>query len=195
MGIVPFKFEKIAVRVEMIGDEPWFVAKDVCDALGLGNITKAVSSLDDDELTLLKVRTGGQDREMNVINESGLYSLILRSNKPQAKKFKKWVTSEVLPSIRRHGHYNVVSETQIDELVSKLVKRAMMGISFTPNKRRVGMPLSGEEKAIIDDLYAEYWSLAAIAREIGCDIKTISRYINAKMQTQPINLLAYTDEE
>ena len=195
MSIVPFKFEKVAVRVEMIGDEPWFTAKDVCDALGLINVTKAITSLDNDELTLLKVRSGGQDREMNFINESGLYSLILRSNKPQAKKFKKWVTSEVLPSIRRNGHYNVVSENQIDELVSKLVKRAMMGISFTPHKRRVGMPLTSEEKNIIDELYAEYWSLAAIARELGCDIKTVSRYINSKIQAQPINLLAYADDE
>ena len=195
MSIVPFKFEKVAVRVEMIEDEPYFVAKDVCEVLGLNNIGEALRKLDDDELTSEKMMSGGQMREMKLVNESGLYSLILRSNKPQAKKFKKWVTSEVLPSIRRNGHYNVVSENQIDELVSKLVKRAMMGISFTPHKRRVGMPLTSEEKNIIDELYAEYWSLAAIARELGCDIKTVSRYINSKIQAQPINLLAYADDE
>lgn len=88
-----------------------------------------------------------------------------------------------------------VAVDQIDTLVSKLVKRAMMGISFTPHKRRVGMPLTSEEKNIIDELYAEYWSLAAIARELGCDIKTVSRYINSKIQAQPINLLAYADDE
>jgi len=87
----------------------------------------------------------------------------------------------------------MVAVDQIDTLVSKLVKRAMQGVSFTPMKRRAGTPLSSEEKTIVDELYAEYWSFAAIGREIGCDTKTISRYVNAKMQSQPINLLAYAD--
>lgn len=72
-------------------EEIWFMAVDVCRALDLENVTKALYVLDDDELTLLKVRSGGQMREMNFVNEFGLYNLILSSRKPEAKKFKRWV--------------------------------------------------------------------------------------------------------
>lgn len=104
--VVLFRFESHEFRALTIAGNPWFVAKDVCDVLDLDNVTRATSGLDDDELTLLKVRAGGQDREVNCVSESGLYTLIIRSNKPQAKSFRKWVTAEVLPSIRKTGGYN-----------------------------------------------------------------------------------------
>lgn len=90
----------------MINNEPWFVAADICNALDIVNTTRALSGLDDDEQALhtMKGISKGNDN-VNIINESGLYSLILRSRKPEAKKFKKWVTSEVLPSIRKTGSY------------------------------------------------------------------------------------------
>jgi prophage antirepressor-like protein len=86
-------------------NELMFVAKDVCDALSLDNVTRALSSLDEDEKLPLPLVRSGQLRTVNTITESGLYSLVLRSNKPEAKVFKKWITSEVLPSIRKHGMY------------------------------------------------------------------------------------------
>lgn len=104
-AVLPFVFADQQVRALTIDGDPWFVAKDVCEILDLENVTKAVSGLEDDELALLKVRSGGQDREMNCISESGLYTLIIRSNKPQAKPFRKWVTAEVLPTIRKTGGY------------------------------------------------------------------------------------------
>lgn len=85
----------------MNGEEPWFVAADICRALELENVTKALKGLDDDEVTLKTF----QGKRQNIITESGLYALILRSYKPQAKPFRKWVTSEVLPSIRKTGQY------------------------------------------------------------------------------------------
>jgi anti-repressor protein len=85
--------------------EPWFVAKDICDCLGYIDTESALRKLDTDEKLTRKLYASGQNREMSLINESGLYSLVLRSNKPEAKKFKKWVTSEVLPSIRKTGQY------------------------------------------------------------------------------------------
>lgn len=90
--------------------EPWFVLVDVCRALDLKNPSDAASRLDDDEKMTLALTEGqsgvrGGARSMTVINESGLYTLVLRSDKPGAKKFKKWVTSEVLPSIRKTGGY------------------------------------------------------------------------------------------
>lgn len=98
------------------GEEIWFVAIDVCRALDLENVTKALYTLDDDELTLLKVRSGGQMREMNFVNEFGLYNLILSSRKPEAKKFKRWVTHEVLPSIRKYGFYGLLNGEQARQL-------------------------------------------------------------------------------
>lgn len=86
-------------------NEPMFVAKDVCYALDIDNVTKALYSLDEDEKLHLPLVRSGQLRTVNTITESGLYSLVLRSNKPEAKVFKKWITSEVLPSIRKNGMY------------------------------------------------------------------------------------------
>lgn len=88
----------------------WFVAKDVCDILGLDNVTNAVKRLDDDEAALNKIKVRSEDgteqlRDMNLINEPGLYKLIFSSNKEQAKSFTRWVTHEVLPSIRKTGSY------------------------------------------------------------------------------------------
>ena len=83
--------------------DPWFVAKDVCDILSLSNATVALQSLDDDELT--KFNLGGQHGEANIISEPGLYRLVMKSRKPEAREFQRWVTHEVLPTIRKHGAY------------------------------------------------------------------------------------------
>jgi len=99
-------YEDMPVRIVFDDTgEPWFIARDVCDILDLEHITNALQGLDDDELTVIKLQSGGQLREMNVISESGLYTLLIRSNKPQAKPFRRWVTHEVLPSIRKTGGY------------------------------------------------------------------------------------------
>ncbi|SCM96438.1 Antirepressor, phage associated [Bacillus mycoides] len=91
------------VRTVVQGEDVWFVAKDVCEVLEIKNTTMAMQKLESDEVT--KFNLGSLSGETNIINESGLYSLIMTSRKPQAKAFKKWVTSEVLPSIRKHGAY------------------------------------------------------------------------------------------
>lgn len=107
-GVTPFQFESHSVRV-VVGDsgEPWFVAADVLASLTLDR--KGLERLDDDEKGVNTVHTLGGDQRLTVINESGLYSLILGSRKPEAKKFKKWVTSEVLPAIRKTGSYTASS--------------------------------------------------------------------------------------
>ena len=115
-----YNFQDNAVRSTQLDGEVWWIAKDVCSILGLSNPTKALRCVDADDLTLLKVRAGGQDRELNVINEAGLYTLILRSNKPQAKAFKRWVTHEVLPAIRRTGSYSVNRNEQTNALADRL---------------------------------------------------------------------------
>lgn len=102
--IVAFDFESNDVRVVMGEDgEPWFVAADVCAAMNIN--TEQTRRLDDDEKGLRTVQTPGGQQEMVTINESGLYSLILTSRKAEAKRFKRWVTREVLPAIRKTGSY------------------------------------------------------------------------------------------
>jgi len=125
--IVSYEFGNLNVRVEMVDGEPWFVAKDVCSALELDDVSKAVSRLDDEEKGTKSFPTLGGNQNMTIINESGLYSLILRSNKPEAKVFKRWVTKEVLPSIRKTGGYGRVEVSREDTLESMMNQ---MGAGF-----------------------------------------------------------------
>lgn len=122
---------QVRVHQDKQGD-PWFVAKDVCDALDIKNVTQAMERLDDDERSMLNIGrsnvTGGGG-EINIINESGMYSLILASRKESAKKFKKWVTSEVLPSIRKQGFYQLQGMAAPTKQIIDLQKQAVSLLS------------------------------------------------------------------
>ena len=100
-----FNYNSVEVRTIQNDGEPWFVLKDVCNVLHIGNSRDVVARLEQDEKGVGQIDTLGGKQEMTIINESGLYNVILRSDKPEAKPFRKWVTSEVLPTIRRHGMY------------------------------------------------------------------------------------------
>jgi len=101
-----YRYEDFDVRTVNKNGEPWFVAADVCRVLELGNPTMALERLDEDEKALISIEglSRGNDNA-NIINEPGLYTLILGSRKPQAKAFKRWITHNVIPSIRKHGLY------------------------------------------------------------------------------------------
>lgn len=140
-AITPFNFNEHAVRVIQIEDAPWFVATDVAESLGYKSPKDAASYLDDDEKGSAIVRTPGGEQKLTVINESGLYALVLRSRKPEARKFAKWVTSEVLPAIRKTGSYSLpytaqprdkLTLDQGDELRSMLETAAQ---KLPPEKR------------------------------------------------------------
>lgn len=103
--ITIFNYEGNTVRTVMKDGNPWWVLKDVCSVLDIGNSRDVMARLDSDEKGVDIIDTPGGKQEVSIINESGLYSVILVSRKPEAKKFKRWVTHEVLPSIRRHGLY------------------------------------------------------------------------------------------
>ena len=121
-NVIPFNFGKQQVRTLLINDQPWFVANDVSASLQYSEASAMTRHLDDDEKGLSIVQTLGGDQEMLVINESGLYSAILRSRKAEAKRFKKWVTAEVLPAIRKHGRYEDskgVMTPMVDDLLGK----------------------------------------------------------------------------
>lgn len=100
-----FNYQTKEVRTVIKNDEVWFVAKDVCEILNLSDVSKTVSRLDEDEKGANSILTHGGPQHLLTINESGLYSLVLTSNKPEAKQFKRWITHEVIPSIRKHGTY------------------------------------------------------------------------------------------
>lgn len=104
-------------------DEPWFVAKDVCDVLGLGNAREACRHFDDDEKGVTIADTLGGRQKMTTVNEPGFYRLVLKSRKPEAKAFQRWVTHEVLPSIRKRGGYMVA---KADETPEQVMARALL---------------------------------------------------------------------
>lgn len=114
MKVFTFNQESTSIRVKVIDNEPWFVAKDVCIALGLVNNRDAILRLDEDEqIDGVGITDAiGRNQEVTVVNESGLYHLIFQSRKSEAKSFRKWVTSEVLPAIRKNGYYGVKQTKQ-----------------------------------------------------------------------------------
>ena len=104
--MTPFAYDGHQVRVITRDGEPWFVARDVCDVLAITNAGNVLAALDEDERSSIHIADGTSGNPNRaIVSEAGLYSLILRSRKPEAKMFKRWVTHEVLPSIRRHGVY------------------------------------------------------------------------------------------
>ena len=101
-----FQYQDQPVRTVQRDGEPWFVLKDVCAVLGLGTPARVAERLEEDEVSSTHLTDSlGRQQDMTIINESGLYNVILRSDKPEARPFRKWVTSEVLPSIRKTGGY------------------------------------------------------------------------------------------
>ena len=111
-----FEHEKFgSVRTVYQNNEPWFVAKDVCECLSISKYRNAISRLDEDEREPFEVDTLGGKQEMTAINEYGLYSLVLSSRKPEAKEFKRWITHEVIPAIRKTGMY--MTDNAIDNIL------------------------------------------------------------------------------
>lgn len=161
--------------------EPWFVAKDVCDILELSNVTEALRSLDDDEKSNFRISEVAQNggRAPLIISEPGLYKLIMRSRKPEAKEFQRWVTHEVLPQIRKTGGY--IPATDADDDMTILAKAVMIGQrTMEAQKRKIASQQSRivelEPKARFADAVATsdgtclVGELAKMLRQNGMDI-------------------------
>jgi prophage antirepressor-like protein len=134
MNIIPFEFNAQEVR-SVIGDngEPLFNAKDVCEILGISKYRDAVKYLDEDERVSIKVDTLGGKQEMIFVDESGLYHLIFKAYKPEAQAFRRWVTKEVLPSIRKTGSYSlggVIDQSRFYETYKRLNPNTKIEIEF-----------------------------------------------------------------
>lgn len=131
------------IRTQKQGDNYLFCAKDVCDALNINNNRDALKNLDEDEKGVAKIYTPGGYQEMLFVTESGLYALIIRSNKPNARKFRKWITAEVLPNLRKYGTYST------DE---KIMQRAKQRYEQKAKKelfREIDKKLSTTDKRLI----------------------------------------------
>ncbi len=120
-----WNYESSEVRTIEKDGEPWFVLSDVCKVLEISNSRNISSRLEDDEKGVTLMDTLGGTQKMTIINESGLYSVILRSDKPQAKPFRKWVTSEVLPSIRKTGSYSMQQQLSPMEMIAAMANNAV----------------------------------------------------------------------
>lgn len=160
MNITVFNYGLNEVRTIIKDGEFWFVLKDVCDVLGIINSRNVQDRLDEDEkanVDLVDVSSNGvqQRRNFVIINESGLYNLILRSDKPGARKFKKWVTSEVLPSIRKTGTYAQTPKTYLQalkELVAIEEEKEKLQIELDKSKEFFSIKLKNTSQAMEQDV-------------------------------------------
>ena len=185
-----FKNEEFGeVRTVTIDNEPYFVGKDVAEILGYSRPDHAINShVDDEDKLMYQIDTLGQKRQMFIINESGLYSLILSSKLPNARKFKHWVTSEVLPAVRKHGMY------AIDDLIAN-PDLGIAVLNALKEEREKNKKL--EEKTMVQTQQisemlpkASYYdvvlnckdlvSIGSIAKDYGWSAKKMNKYLHEK---------------
>ena len=174
-----------AVRSILIDGDPWFVAADVCKALELEKTNRALSRLDDDEKGAHSVSTPGGRQRMSIISESGLYSLILGSRKPEARAFKRWITHEVIPSIRKHGAYMTDSlldaleahPVAVPEYLNRLRSENARNRELT-RRLRLALPKAEYYDAFVDP--ADCTNIRTTAKELGVPEKQFTRYLEEK---------------
>lgn len=147
------------IRTVIVDGEPWFVAADIASALDLGNVRSSVALLDEDEKGVHTMDTPGGLQAVTIVNEPGLYSLILRSRKPEAKAFKRWITHEVLPAIRRTGTYAIAAPAELDEL--EAARRYVKAIE--DKRAAVARALAAEAHAAALEPAAHAWDVLASA--------------------------------
>lgn len=183
-----------SIRTVELDGEPWLVGKDVAEALGYTNPRKALADhVDDEDKGVTKCYTPGGDQDMTIINESGLYSLVLSSKLPTARKFRRWVTSEVLPSIRRTGGYNLpkdypsalraladTEEKRLALLAENEAQRQVIA-DFEPVRQYVDTILHSKGSLATSQIAADYGisarALNRILHEEGIQHKVNSQWI------------------
>ena len=182
-----------ALQVFIYGCEPvrtidkdgeiWFVAKDVCDILEIQNVTQAVQQLDEDERAMFNI---GRQGEANIITEAGLYSLILRSRKPEAKAFSRWVRHEVLPSIRKTGQYETGNHRKRMTEFDRAMKQG--------KEVYISMGYKGKKLAVaLDKIYKDYLGFSALEL-IGVDPNDVPPEPEVTLPTWKRQILDYLKE-
>jgi len=177
--ITPFNFESHTVRTVMVENDPWFIANDVGCALGLSAIKTTLMGFPENEKGVHTVYTPGGKQKMLTVNEPGLYRLVFQSRKPEAEKFKTWVFTEVLPSIRRTGMF---LPEGMNEMIRHTVKDVVIAMERDALTKR-GTLLQEEEKRFIAE-HARYpvWRIAALT---GRSERTIRRILKTVKPEQP----------
>jgi anti-repressor protein len=183
-----FNYNENPIRTILKDGEAWFIAKDVSGILGYANAPKMTRNLDDDEKLMTTMWVGGQNREVSIINESGLFSAILSSRKQEAKQFKRWVTHEVLPTIRKHGAY------MTDAVLERTLKDPDYMIGLLENlKEEKQKRLALEKQAEEDRPKVTYFetilasnnavNITQIAKDYGLGASALNRILEeAKVQ-------------
>lgn len=181
------------VRTLNIENEPWFVAADVCKALEIGNPTDSMRRLDADERTLVSIEGASNGLSVNAVNEPGLYTLVLGSRKPEAKAFKRWITHDVIPSIRKNGGYIAGQETlSPEELMAKallvaqktieekdkLLSRTSVELSAAKVENEIMRPKAGYFDEVVDrNLLTNF---RETAKELGIKPKSFVNFLIEK---------------
>lgn len=180
------------VRGLLRDGEPWFVAKDVCEILELGNVSQALVHLDADEKGIINVDTLGGQQKTLAITESGLYALIFRSRKPEARKFRKWVTSEVLPEIRKFGGYgqssqHVFTPTYTEQLA--VLRMMLEAAQLSPDAIALGMNSANRALTGLDMLKASDVHLVPTVQDVALTPTQIAEIVQRGMTARKINKL------
>lgn len=200
-----WNYESSEIRTIEKGGEPWFVLADVCKVLEISNSRNISSRLEPDEKGVTLVDTLGGTQQMTIINESGLYAVVLRSDKPQAKPFRKWVTSEVLPSIRKHGAY--MTEQTLERALTSpdfLIELATQLKAEQEQRKQLETTVAVQEQQIAElQPKASYYdvvlnckdllSITTIAKDYGKSGVWLNRYLhqNGVQYKQGQNWLLY----
>lgn len=200
-----FNYGEIPVRTFLMNGEPWWVLADVCRVLNLTTPAKVAERLDEDEKGMSLIHTPGGNQNMTIISESGLYKVILRSDKPEAKAFSRWVTHEVLPAIRKTGCYGVtVTEKEpftneqrirVMDIISRCTKHTLPEVlkycdpewpmSIPEPAKDVSVSITVPPKSEFGEwltatLLKHGMSQNQLAKAVGCGKASISRFCNGK---------------
>lgn len=176
--LLPFAFEDKLVRTIMDdGGEPWFVAKDVCRVLEIANHRDAVAQLDEDEKDAVGISDAiGREQETTIISESGLYALVFRSRKPQAREFGRWVRKEVLPALRRTGTYTLAEQ---DKAVGPQVPAWLGSLSRVQRLHCLRLAVQArqlEEPGNVEDIFLRFCGYLALPEQ-GTEDVTLDNFV------------------
>lgn len=182
-GLRVFNYHESVVRTVEKGGEPWFVLKDVCGVLSIANSADVSSRLDNDEKGVGQIDTPGGMQNVTLINESGLYNVILRSDKPEAKPFRRWVTREVLPTIRKTGTYTTSQDPTKAALAEAKLNnsRARLAAEWRKQAAAIDIPenvLAGREVLPLPSVAEKTYTAAQVGEILGVSANKIGRTAN-----------------
>lgn len=169
-----YLFAEQTIRTVVTLAETWFVLKDVCDALGIVNSRNVYDRLDDDEKGVRQMDTLGGKQNVQVCNEFGLYNVILRSDSSKAKPFRRWVTHEVLPSIRKQGFYSLMSDEDLVAMLTERQKRNPKALECI-DKQKIKQSIINEKRESAMPIIQEAWHKRFIEKDKSVNFPEILR--------------------